>query len=44
MVKEMKKKRILPATEAAGSRQQATCIDERRGREVALCWINAAVR
>ena len=44
MVKEMKKKRILPATEAAGSRQQATCIDERRGREEALCWINAAVR
>jgi len=32
------------STDNRGSRQQATCIDERRGREEALCWINAAVR
>ena len=43
MVKEMEKKKN--STGIRGSRQkQATCIDERRDREEALCWINAAVR
>ena len=36
MVKEMEKKRILPAAES----KQTTCI-ERRGREEALCWIDS---
>ena len=41
MVKEMEKE-FLPV--AGSSRQQATCMNERRGREEALCWINAVVR
>jgi len=40
VVKEMKKKRILPATEAAGSRQHALMREE-AGRKL---WINAAGR
>ena len=39
MVKDIIPKRILPAAES----RQATCI-ERRGREEALCLINAAGR
>ena len=38
MVKEMEKKKEFYRQQAEGSRI------ERRGREEALCWINAAVR